>query len=303
MSRYLRHARRIAQASNPQAGGVLRWRTGFEGSTMVGRSFTGQDPGDALSNWDTISSALPWVTSHGTLLEGGTVSIADDPAGGTNKVLHCNTTAISPNYVPGVNGNYKARAQYDFRQRDTWTALGPPNLYDRQFFRWRAYYDTAIRDCVPFNTASPWFSVYEHHAWIFDQGRFTIHPYKAASSSDWVFFVRVAWRADDYSPWQYLHTIYNGTVPFGRWFTMEVFFRYHETDGEFMVAIVDNGEREIVARIQDQTKFGEKLNNATLFKHYHHGYYIEQLAASGGVKTYYDNLEFWSDYPPGYWDE
>jgi hypothetical protein len=53
------------------------------------------------------------------------------------------------------------------------------------------------------------------------------------------------------------------------WFTFEIFFRYHETNGEFYASIKRDGRpKQTIADFKGQTKFGTKLHDQMMFKLY-----------------------------------
>ena len=88
--------------------------------------------------------------------------------------------------------------------------------------------------------------------------------------------------------------------PLGEWFTFDVFFEYHPTDGELFVAITREGQqRQLVAHYSGQTQWGTKCKDQMVLKMYTSSKWFELLP--GGTHQYYDDFEIWSDYPPRYW--
>lgn len=283
-------------------GGILQFRTNFnEGVEIVNRSLSGRDgsPGALESSWDNIGNVLPWLQGQQDFNEGGSVQISADPTDPTNRVLHLHNFTFT-------KGDKRSRSQYSLTQVPSgkWDQLYGENIFDKQFYRYRMFIPGDITTVVETEQFAPWYMIWEAHSWQFDPVRHGIYLRKKAKSDAWRFRVvqehhegpdagTVIFEIDDIVD-----------VPFDRWFTLEIFFKYHPTEGEFYVGIVDDdGKRQIAARIQGQTQFGEKMRDQMIFKLYHNVYYTEQLIAKGGDGThqYYDSFEIWDDYPAGYW--
>jgi hypothetical protein len=110
-----------------------------------------------------------------------------------------------------------------------------------------------------------WFMIWESHAWpenVVDGVRYGentrhgIYIDKASGEDSWHFQV-VQERPEGYSNlrWENVDR-QDVAVPFGEWFTLEVFFKYHQTDGEFFVAIATEEKgRQVVAHYEGQTKY------------------------------------------------
>jgi len=247
---------------------------------IEGEDFTALKTGDY--------PGLPWVKQAYGWFQGGRMEI-DQTAFGYQVLRLHNTHTID-----GLS-----RSQWQLNHvPHYWDDDGLPNTFDQQYIRYKMYIpsiDIAYRD------AAPWYMIWESHTWPqFENGNLTRHGIylqKRANSDHWYFWV-VQTRPEG------CHRHYNDPVgceaywenvegqnfpvPFDRWFTFEVFFKYHETEGEWYVAV----DGTPVADYQGQTRWnGEKFHDIQPFKNYHSGVY-------GETSIYYDDLEIWNDYPP-----
>jgi hypothetical protein len=267
------------------AAGVLQFKSGFEDNVQVeGRTITGTDfsAPAGINNWDRLSDYLSWATFINGYFQGGSMEIAKDPKDPSNKVLHFHNTK--------PDGEI-SRSQWKMEQSGTGS-----NRFDKQFYRYRILVPPDIKNAVG-SGSSPWYMIWESHHGPPDSGRHTIHL-KKESNTGWYFWVRQRYPDPRTLVWE--NTGYwDVAVPFGEWFTLDVFFKYHETDGEFFVAITREGQaRQTVANFVGQTQFGSKLHNQVVFKMYHDAKWFNMLPS--GTHQYYDDFEIWSDFPPGY---
>jgi hypothetical protein len=160
------------------------------------------------------------------------------------------------------------------------------------------YIPKEIETLYSYSESAKWYMIWESHSWVSEDTRHGIYIRKDTNSNHWYFEV-VQQRPEGAA-----NTLWENVdkqdiaVPFGEWFTFDVFFKYHETDGEFYVAITREGKpRQVVAHFKGRTKFDQKLHDQMVFKLYHHRDYLDKL---GETSHYYDDFEIWSDYPPGY---
>ena len=275
-------------------GGVLLFKSGFEDDVRVRERFiTGTDLSapSGINNWDRLGNGtyLPWVTGANAFLEGGSLEIALDPKDPANKVLHFHNTKPDSIYP-------QSRTQWLLKQVDGWSDNGLPNLFEKQFYRYRMFIPTDVEKAVSVDEDAPWYGMWESHAWEQERTRHVIRLFKKAGHP-WRFQVvqehpegKQVWEDADHQA---------APVPFGEWFTLEVFFKYHETDGEFFVAVTREGKaRETVGHFVGKTKYGTKLRDQMIFKMYHSAAWLDLVP--GGTHQYYDNFEIWSDFPPGY---
>ncbi len=302
----------LSFADSLPEGGILHFRTHFgSGVSVVNRTLSGSDGsmGAIENNWDNIGNVLPWLQAHKDFNQNGKVEFSADPKDPTNRVLHLH------NYQIGTEGLLatKQRSQYSLTQVPSgkWDQLYGENIFDKQFYRYRIYIPGDIASVIAFEERAPFYMIWEAHSWQFDEFRHAVNLAKMNNSDAWVFRLQ---QQNEYTKEYTFDTFLknepgvksNVAVPFDHWFTLEIFFKYHETDGEFYAAIVDDdGNRQIIGRIQGQTQFGEKMRDQMIFKMYHGNTYTERLLARGGDGThqYYDNFEIWSDYPPNYWSD
>jgi len=276
--------------------GSLQFKSGFDDNVAVSsrNEITGTDltAPDGINSWDNIPAYLTWPEDHHVYLEGGSLEISQDPVDPTNKVLHFHNIAPEP-------GEDHARTQWSMRQGTEMYDPNPeePNLFDKQFYRYRMFIPSDIKDVIG-NSSAPWYQIWESHAWESDQTRhdiFLSKPY----NGNWYFQVRQQ-HPEGTTVWQDTDHM-DVTVPFDQWFTLEVFFKYHETDGEFYVAIAKDGEpRQVVGHYVGKTKYGTKLRDQMVFKMYHSADWFNLVP--GGTHQYYDDFEIWSDFPSGYFD-
>jgi len=278
-------------------GGILQFKSGFEADTYVlDDDIKGIDnsglPG--ANNWDNLSGYLPWVLYGDAYFEGGTMYISTDPFNSTNKVLDLHTFQDAGGY---------ARSQWELEQVHNWYVEGEPNLFEQQFYTFRILIPERIDTLYSTEERAGWYMIWESHAWDFEPTRHGIYLVKLAGSDRWGF--RVVQQSSINSEYLYENTqyYYDVDVPIGEWFTMDIFFKYHESDGQFYAAIQRyGGERQVIANLTGQTKYGTKLHDQMMFKLYHHSDYLNRSQALGldGIHQYYDNFEIWSDYPPNY---
>jgi hypothetical protein len=304
----------------PTLGGVLQFKSGFESGTKLTTASGGGDiigidnsVSSGINNWVNLPQYLPWAKEQSLYSQGGSWSISADPVNSSNKVLHFHNS--------DVDGNI-SRSQWSMKSVNQWTDDGTPNLFDKQFFRVRMFIPTETGNTYALNETSPFYMIWESHAWEpaqFSGGentRYGVYLDKYAGENFWHFRV-VQQRpegmssCDDNKPETicWLNCTINSQwcdvnhkVPFGKWFTFDVFFKYAATDGEFFVAYQEDGKpRQIVGHFKGQTKYDQKLHDQSILKLYHDQGFLSRLP--DGTDQYYDNLEIWSDYPPGYWSD
>jgi hypothetical protein len=272
------------------AGGVLQFQSGFENDVRIdGKWIRGIDfsTPEGMNNWDSLSSYLPWVVDAYTYFQGGSQEIIQDPKDPDNMVLHFHNISAEGNV---------SRTQWELFQVIRWTDPGGPNLFDKQFYRYRLLIPPDIQNVIGYEERAPWYMIWEAHAWESEDTRHGLYITKQRNSDHWYF------QAVQERPEGYKNVLWENTenqevaVPFDEWFTFEVFFKYHETEGEFHVAITteENG-RQTVSDFIGTTKFDTKLKDQMMFKMYHSSQYFDLLP--GGVHHYYDDFEIWSDYP------
>jgi hypothetical protein len=294
--------------------GILQFKSGFEGSTHItgNTNTTGgvdnwiEGVDGPLGDWSSLkngtNSTLAWNKYAYAYLNGGHMAIVPDPTNPNNHVLR---------FMNDGGGN---RSQWQLTQvKDYWTDDGRPNQFTQQFYRYRMYIPSDIKKVPSYNSHAPWYMIWESHTWPQFSGgektRHGIYLQKNQNSNLW-YFNAIQERPEGCHYYEgpgpscvvYWdnHEHQNIPVPFDQWFTFEVFFRYSETDGEWYVAITrDRQPRQEIAHFVGRTKFDEKLHDQMIMKMYHDTGYISVL---GETRQYYDDLEIWSDYPPGYFD-
>ncbi len=305
----------LATPTFPRAEGFApSFMSGFEGTTHITGDASITSAKDnwiegvdgSLGNWSSLKtgnySSLDWVKQAYGWFQGGRMEIVQDPTGANNKVLRLRNT----NVVGGVS-----RSQWHLNQAVFWRDDGTPNKFDQQFYRYRMYIPSNITTVPSFSSWSPWYMIWESHTWPEFSGgetaRHGIFLQKNPNSSVWYFKARQTSpdNCDTFEGSTSSCVVYwdnkehqNIPVPFDQWFTMEIFFKYSETDGEWYVAITKEGQpRQEIAHLEGRTKYGAKLHDQTVFKMYHSSEYTNVL---GETSQYYDDFEIWNDYPPGY---
>jgi len=290
----------------PTTGGELQFKSGFEPNTyLTSSTIKGTDNSAPLgiNDWDSLSDYLPWAKYSSFYLEGGSMNITEDPTGADNLVLHFHNTEI-------VNGH--SRTQWTLKQVSGWSDDGQQNLFDQQFYRYRMYIPEEISTLFSYSEWARWYMIWESHTWESENTRHGVYIRKDTNSNHWYFRVlqespegchgnpsNCDYYWENNGAWAPTYNGQNVAVPFGQWFTFEVFFKYHELNGEFYVAVTrENNPRQIVAHFIGQTQYGTKLRDQMVFKFYHDSEYINRLP--NGTHQYYDDFEIWSDYPPGY---
>jgi hypothetical protein len=273
---------------------VLQFKSGFEPDTYIlGDKIKGIDnsgpPG--ANSWDNLSDYLPWVLTGDGYFEGGSMEISADPFNSANHVLHLHTFQ---------NDRAYARSQWSLEQVHNWSIEGKPNLFEQQFYRFRMLIPNRISTLYSYDEKSRWYMIWESHTWEFENTRHGIYIGKEANSNEWNFLVVQRYPGSS-GPILYNNEIYRDVVvPMGEWFTFKIFFKYHETEGEFYASIKRDGQpQQTIADFKGQTKFGTKLHDQMMFKLYHDEDYIDRTSALGldGIHQYYDDFEIWSDYP------
>jgi hypothetical protein len=259
----------------PPGSGVLQFKSGFEANSYLG--------GDTIKG---IDNSAPKGNFY---YQNGRAEIAQDPTGRNNKVLHTHVYS---------NSGGKCRSQWNLKQNKDWSDDGTPNLFDKQFYRYRMFIPLEIKN----TNLNRWYMIWESHTWAKENTRYGIYLRRNSNNNEWHFRV-VQQRPENCLPnciayWENTSG-QSVTVPFGQWFTLEIFFNYHDTNGEFYVAATrEGGQRQVTAHYKGKTKFDTKIRDQMMFKHYHHTEYIDKLP--GGTHHYYDDFEIWSNYPPGY---
>lgn len=93
-------------------------------------------------------------------------------------------------------------------------------------------------------------------------------------------------------------------VPIGEWFLLEVFFKLgDENNGRLWSAItLEGGERQVLWDVNDRTQHPEdpqRLRGWQFLKLYTSGSVLDFIREGGTPATaYYDDYEFWDDFPP-----
>lgn len=283
--------------------GTLQFRSGFEQNVRISSNLVkGVDLSvgkEENNNWEKISKYLGWPIRWNSYREnGGSINIVSDPIDPKNKVL------LLHNPSSGVQHSHHGRSQLTILQNSgkVWVDDGKSNKFDKQFYRYRMYISSDIAKAVPKETRAPWYMIWESHAWPdMDETRHGVYLQKDRGSNFW-YFHAVQQHPEGTTVWNSNTKV---EVPFDRWFTIDVFFKYHKTDGEFYVAVTDSMKQKEIGRFQGRTQNGKKLHDQMLFKMYHSGAYYTLLDEHGfnnGTRQYYDDFEIWSDYPPNYLD-
>jgi hypothetical protein len=283
--------------TDDHCGGVLLFESGFEPDTYVlDDEIKGIDNNatTGINDWGNLSGYLPWVLYGDAYFEGGSMEISEDPFDSENHVLHLHNTENVSDY---------SRSQWELEQVHNWYVEGDPNLFEQQFYRFRILIPERITTLYSTEERAGWYMIWESHAWDFEPTRHGIYLFKLEDSDHWGF--RIVQQSSITSEYLYENEdYYDVEVPIDEWFTMEIFFKYDEIDGEFYVAIQRDGQpRQTIANYTGQTKYGTKLHDQMMFKLYHHSDYLNRTTALGldGIHQYYDDFEIWSDYPPDYW--
>ena len=277
-----------------KAKSVLQFGSGFEPNTYILEDkIKGVDTNgpSGANNWDNLSDYLPWVLMGDGYFEGGSMEISTDPFDSTNHVLHLHTFQ---------NDGDHARSQWSLEQVHNWYIEGESNLFEQQYYRFRMLIPDRISQLYSYEERSGWYMIWESHTWEFENTRHGIYIAKLPNSNKWNFLV-VQRYPGSMGEILYENEHYQDVVvPMGEWFTFEIFFKYHETDGEFYASIKRDGQpKQTIADFKGQTKFGTKLHDQMMFKLYHDGDYINRTSALSldGIHQYYDDFEIWSDYP------
>lgn len=288
----------------PAPEGILQFASGFENNVQIsqdGRSIVGADLSVPTANndWAKLSSYIPWALYQSSNLQGGKMEIITDPNNPNNHLLHFFNSDKVTSGTSTVS-----RTQYALKQEYDWTDTGGPNLFSQQFTRFKILIPDTITKIYSDSESSDWYMIWESHAWVSENTRYGIYLHKHSNSNQWYFEMRQQRPEGGTILWQNSDQ-FNIPVPFGTWFTLDIFLKYHETDGEFFAAIQPiSGQRQILGDYKGQTKFDTKLHDLMPFKLYHAGTIIDKVKALGydGTHQYYDDFEMWSDFPPGYFE-
>jgi hypothetical protein len=287
---------------SPPQDGELLFQSGFEPNVVfASRSAEAgtiqdidQSSPSELNDWDKLPIYLDWMATQISYVEGGNLALVQDPTDPTNRVLQLKNTRDEGGH---------ARSQWSMRQADSWGDTGGQNIFDKQFYRQKMYIPAETETLFSFGQWSRWYMIWESHAWADDQTRHGVYIKKDSNSNHWYFQV-VQENPEGYQNVKWENTAnQHVAVPFGQWFTFDVFFKYHDTDGAFYVAITTDGQgRQVVADYRGKTKYGNKMFNQTVFKLYHHTDILNRMQNLGfdGTTQYYDDFEIWSNFPPGY---
>ncbi|MBW2529478.1 MAG: hypothetical protein JRI23_35200, partial [Deltaproteobacteria bacterium] len=289
-------------------GGQLQFRSGFEPDTAwQPHRIHGIDQSapSGVGDWDALPTYLGWMWNQMAFFEpqGGanSISIVPDPLDGTNSVLHLHNVEKMTS-----GSSERSRSQLSLWQAESWSDVGGTNLFDQQFYRFKMLLPVELESSYAFAERAQWYMIWESHAWDDDPGRHGIYVCKRADSSQWYFHVvqqnpegvTTTWENTTSQWYDPVLPDSDFGVPFGQWMTVEIFFKYHPTDGAFFVAVTPSGgSRRVMADFHGQTQFGNKVFNQTMFKMYHHGAFIDRM---GATHQYYDDFEVWTDFPPGY---
>lgn len=289
-------------------GGVLQFKSGFENDVYIdnkdmaqNRFIKGVDLTQpaSMGDWDTFSN-LPWAEHTNGYFQGGNMEIISDPLDYSNKILHFFNNAKV------LQSDYVSRSQWTLKQNKSWVDDGSPNLFDKQFYRYKILIPDDMTKVYSYGEWAGWYMIWESHAWDSEDMRHGIYIRKAKDSDLWYFRMVQQAVGSSGKPILWENSAQQDiAVPFGEWFTLDVYFKYHESDGEFYASIkTQNEPRKLLGHLKGKTKFGTKLRDQMVLKMYHDGDYIDKLKAIGldGTHQYYDDFEIWSDYPPGYWN-
>jgi hypothetical protein len=290
---------------SPPQDGELLFQSGFEPNVVfANRSAEAgtiqgidQSVSPGINDWDKLPNYLDWMATQISYVEGGNLALVQDPTDPTNRVLQLKNTREE---------NGRTRSQWSLYQADGsnhWVPSGTPNKFDKQFYRIKMFIPAEIETLYSFSEWSRWYMIWESHAWAGDQTRHGVYIKKESNSNHWYFQVVQE------SPEGYQNVLFENTanqdvaVPFGEWFTFDVFFKHHDTNGEFYVAITtdDRGHQQ-VANYRGKTKNGNKLHDQMMFKLYHDTDILNRMQNLGfdGTTQYYDDFEIWSNFPPWY---
>lgn len=295
---------------------VLQFSSGFEGTTHITGTVSTTTSQDGwiegndglLGNWSALKignySNLSWVHQAYGWFQGGRMEIVADSTDAANHVLRLrNTNAIGS----------ASRSQWELNQVVFWNDDGLLNQFMQQFYRYRMYIPSDITRTVSYSNHAPWYMIWESHTWPqFAGGELTRHGiYLQKNGNSNVWYMNVIQERpegchyyegpgpDCVAYWDNQEN-HNISVPFDQWFTFEVFFKYSSTDGEFYVSITRDGQpRQVIAHYLGQTQWDNKLHDQMIIKMYHDSAYLSTLSQT---VQYYDDLEIWSDYPPGYFE-
>jgi len=275
----------------------LLFKSGFESNVVYeNNTFRGIDQSESpgINDWDKLPNYLDWMATPMSYVQGGNLALVQDPTDPTNRVLRLKNTRDEGGL---------ARSQWSMWQADSWGDTGGQNIFDKQFYRQKMYIPAEIETLYSFSERSKWYMIWESHAWADDQTRHGVYIKKDSNSNHWYFQV-VQESPEGYQNVQWENTANRDVaVPFGEWFTFDVFFKYHDTDGAFYVAITtDDLGHQQVANYRGKTKYGNKLFNQSVFKLYHDTDILNRMQNLGfdGTTQYYDDFEIWSNFPPWY---
>ena len=282
--------------------GVLQFKSGFEGQVRVekGRRIVGKDSSapKGVNDWDKLTDYLSWNKKTGAYIQGGSMEITRDPENPRNRVLHFHNKKPNPTKRNSRTEWKLNQVLADERFGHNFNyGEGDPNLFDKQFYRMKMFIPKALKNAVSSNEKAPWYMIWESHAWRGEPVRHGIYLQKPKNGI-WSFNVRQQFVKDEGKPisWQKNQPV---EVPFGEWFTLDIFFKYHETQGEFYASITRQGKsRQKLGHYKGPTKFGYKLVDQQPFKLYHDSKWLKKIPS--GIHQYYDDFEIWSDFPPGY---
>ena len=288
----------ISSCGSLRKEGVLQFKSGFERgvrvkTTATKGSIVGRDSSaqNGINDWDKLTDYLSWNKRSIAYIQGGSMEIARDPVNSRNRVLHFHNTSYTNKSSPRTEW----KMNQILKDERFGSARGGKNLFDQQFYRTEIFIPKDIKNAVAKKNSAPWYGIWESHSFGKDP-RHAITLKK--KKGKWTFNVKQQFEQDPGKPisWQKTSSV---EVPFGEWFTLDVFFKYHKSQGEFYAAITRDGKpKQELGHYKGRTKFGSKIKDQQPLKLYHDKEWFKKIP--GGTHQYYDDFEIWSYFPKGY---
>lgn len=300
----------------------LLLHSGFENNTNISadmRDIHGIDQTtgfdwDATPAWIDSTRLVYLVNRDKKLSEFMETDIVEaiGPHGNKTRVLHFQNKADDP------DRSSTSRTEYSLFGRK------PPHNYREGFCRYYMKLPGNLADRVPYEKRAPWYMIME---WKEPNSgmrlsaeeckkrggtkggsnnyRINIHIRKEEHSHDFYWQVTgqhpQPCRVTEWTSIDYTHK-----VPLGEWFLVEAYMKQHKTDGRVFFAV--NGH---VILDTDQTRpkgFTGRTQHKenplplrfwSIFKSYHD----TDWHKTGPTHQWYDDVEVWSSFPPGYFEK
>jgi hypothetical protein len=288
--------------------GALLFKSGFEPDVYITYDMRDIRGSDGMDWQADLEDAIPHVRSFTINFVGGspnTDAIADlrpDPADEGNTVLYFENLQDGSDYATSRTQN-----EFNFqREGDT---------FSKGFMRYRFHLHDNINHLRQYDGRISWFTVMEWWEYRDDsidgdpagKSRVTLGINKESGTGMelyWHFDAQKMQPQSQKFDRLWAHENRDVPVPIGEWFLMESFFQPGDNNtGHVWVAITtEGGERQVLFDVHDYTQHPDNPQTHRgwqFFKLYTSGTLLNFMRnADKPVAGYYDDLEYWNDFPP-----